>query len=172
MARLVCGGAPPPSRGTRRSFLKPLRRKHLRDPPLERRSLCTPSGQRIRARREPARTGRGPSPARCGSVTTETSRTCPLRARSAGQRRGPTVTPGQPDMPIHLRIPRSLECGQRPSKQPVARSSPYGAAGGFLRPKTRRKMSRTRVRISACARSSCCTARCMSWLWNLAASTP
>ena len=46
--------------------------------PLERRSLCTPSGQKPRARQEPARTGRGPSPARCGrqrgqlsSVTTK-----------------------------------------------------------------------------------------------------
>ena len=29
--------------------------------------------------------------------------TCPLRARSAGQRRELTVTPGQPDTPAHLR---------------------------------------------------------------------
>ena len=34
---------------------------------LERRSLCTPSGQKPRARREPARTGRRPSPASCGA---------------------------------------------------------------------------------------------------------
>jgi hypothetical protein len=34
---------------------------------LERRSLCTPSGQKPRARQQPARTGRGPSPARCTS---------------------------------------------------------------------------------------------------------
>jgi len=38
--------------------------------PLSGGDLCTPSGQRPRARQEPARTGRGPSPARCGSVTT------------------------------------------------------------------------------------------------------
>jgi hypothetical protein len=31
-------------------------------------SLCTPSGQKPRARQEPARTGRGPSPARCGAA--------------------------------------------------------------------------------------------------------
>ena len=68
MARSVSGGAPPPSRAPEDPF-KPLRRKHLSGPALERRSLCTPSGQRPRARRKPARTGRGPSPARCGAVT-------------------------------------------------------------------------------------------------------
>jgi hypothetical protein len=52
-----------------------------------------------------------------------TSRTCPLRARSAGHRGYPTVTSGQPDMPTHLRIPRSLEPGRRPPKQQVPHSS-------------------------------------------------
>jgi hypothetical protein len=89
MARSVSGGAPPPSRGTRRSFLKLLRRKHLRDPPLERRSLCTPSSQKPRARHEPARTGRGPSPAMCGGVTGQISRS---RGNGLGAALGATGT--------------------------------------------------------------------------------
>jgi hypothetical protein len=42
-----------------------------------------------------------------------------LRARSAGQRREPTVIPGQPDTPTHLRIGRLTRCANRPSKQRV-----------------------------------------------------
>jgi hypothetical protein len=59
-----------------------------------------PSGQKPRARPEPARTGRGPSPARRGSVT-KSAAGRPLRARSAGHRgisRPPTdsLTPAGP----------------------------------------------------------------------------
>jgi hypothetical protein len=57
-------GYPSTVKGTRRSFLT-ASQKPSSGPALERRSLCTPSGQRPRARREPARTGRGPSPAQC-----------------------------------------------------------------------------------------------------------
>jgi hypothetical protein len=60
MARSVSGGAPPPSRAPEDPF-KPLRRKHLRDPPLSGGASATPSGQQPRARPEPARTGRGPA---------------------------------------------------------------------------------------------------------------
>jgi hypothetical protein len=38
-------------------------------PTLERRSPCTPSGQKLRARQEPARAGREPSPATCEAGT-------------------------------------------------------------------------------------------------------
>jgi hypothetical protein len=41
---------------------------------------------------------------------------CPLRARSAGQRRELAVTPGQPDTPAHLRTGRLSRCVNRPSK--------------------------------------------------------
>jgi hypothetical protein len=57
-------GCPSTVKGTRRSFLT-ASQKGSSGPTLERRSLCTPSVQKPRARREPARTGRGPSPARC-----------------------------------------------------------------------------------------------------------
>jgi hypothetical protein len=60
-------GCPSTVKGTRRSFLT-ASQKRSSGPTLERRSLCTPSGQKPRVRREPARTGRGPSPARCGSA--------------------------------------------------------------------------------------------------------
>ena len=65
MARSVSGGAPPPSRAPEDRF-KTAPQKASSGPTLERRSLCTPSGQRPRARQQPARTGRGPSPASCG----------------------------------------------------------------------------------------------------------
>ena len=52
-----CPGVPLHRQGAPEDPFKPLRRKHLRDLPLERRSLCTPSVE-TRARREPARTGR------------------------------------------------------------------------------------------------------------------
>jgi hypothetical protein len=84
-----CPGVPSTVKGTRRSFLKPLRRKHLRDPPLERRSLCTPSSQKPRARHEPARTGRGPSPAMCGGVTGQIPRS---RGNDLGAALGATGT--------------------------------------------------------------------------------
>jgi hypothetical protein len=45
---------------------------------------------------------------------------CPLRARSAGQRREITVTPGQPDTPADLWTGRLTRCANRPSKQRVA----------------------------------------------------
>ena len=58
-------GCPSTVKGHPKILSKPLRRKHLRDPPLERRSLYAPSGQIPRVRQQPARTGRGPSPASC-----------------------------------------------------------------------------------------------------------
>jgi hypothetical protein len=57
-------GCPSTVKGTRRSFLT-APPKASSGPALERRSLCTPSGQKPRARPEPARTGCGPSPIRC-----------------------------------------------------------------------------------------------------------
>ena len=53
---------------------------------------------------------------------------CPLRARSAGQRRVLTVTCGQPGRPSDLRTGRLTRCAHRPSKQPVAGSNPAGRA--------------------------------------------
>jgi hypothetical protein len=41
------------------------------------------------------------------------------RARSAGQRRELTVTPGQPDTPADLRTGRLTRCANRPSQQRV-----------------------------------------------------
>ena len=41
--------------------------------------------------------------------------TCPLRARSAGQRRVLTITRGQPDAPAYLRTGRLTRCAYRPS---------------------------------------------------------
>jgi hypothetical protein len=64
MARSVSGGAPPPSRAPEDPF-RTAPQKGSSGPALERRSLCTPSGQKPRARPQPARTGRGPSPATC-----------------------------------------------------------------------------------------------------------
>jgi hypothetical protein len=62
-------------------------------------------------------------------LATGTARTaCPLRARSAGQSRVLTVTPGQPGMPVDLRTGRLTRCANRPSKQPVAGSNPAGRA--------------------------------------------
>ena len=48
-------------------------------------------------------------------------RVCPLRARSASQRREITVAPGQPYVPAHLRTGRPTRCANRPSKQRVNR---------------------------------------------------
>ena len=44
---------------------------------------------------------------------------CPLSARSAGQRRELTVTPGQSEIPAHLRTGWLTRCAYRPSKQRV-----------------------------------------------------
>jgi hypothetical protein len=54
---------------------------------------------------------------------------CPLRARSGGQRRELTVTPGQPDTPAHLWTGRLTRCANRPSKQKVR---PYFASHEIL----------------------------------------
>jgi hypothetical protein len=67
-----------PAAGTNRHGTK---RTVRRSPSVTR---C-PSGQKPRARPEPARTGHGPSAARCGSVT-KTGAGRPLRARPAGHR--------------------------------------------------------------------------------------
>src|SRR5215475_15325457 len=69
MARSVSGGAPPPSRAPEGHF-NPLRRNDLQDPPLSVGASAPPPVRDQGARQQPARTGRGPSPARCGSVTT------------------------------------------------------------------------------------------------------
>jgi len=45
--------------------------------------------------------------------------TCPLRARSAGQRRELTVTSGQADIPAHVRKGWPTRCANRPSKQGI-----------------------------------------------------
>ncbi len=48
---------------------------------------------------------------------------CPLRARSAGQRRVHAVTPGQPHARAHLRTCRLTRCANRPSKLVIVPSS-------------------------------------------------
>jgi hypothetical protein len=40
--------------------------------------------------------------------------TCPLRTRSAGQRRELAVTPGQPGTPAHPHLGRLTRCANRP----------------------------------------------------------
>ena len=50
------------------------------------------------------------------TVCTRPQTTCPLRARSAGQRRVFAVTPGQPDTQAQLRTGRLTRCAYRPSK--------------------------------------------------------
>jgi hypothetical protein len=102
MARSVSGGAPPPSRAPEDPF-KTASQKASLGPALERRSLCTPSGQKSTARQEPARTGRGPSPARCGRSRVLTvvrnsrrrARCVPDRPVNAGESRS------LPDSPMH-----------------------------------------------------------------------
>jgi hypothetical protein len=46
----------------------------------------------------------------------QVTHSCPSRARSTGQRRELTVTPGQPDASPHQRIGRLTRCANRPSK--------------------------------------------------------
>jgi len=58
--------------------------------------LCGHSGQKTRARREPARTGRGPSPARCGSACyrtacAELTATVTATAATSGKRQRPVT---------------------------------------------------------------------------------
>jgi hypothetical protein len=54
------------------------------------------------------------------TIVRDRRRRGPLHARSAGQRRVPPVTPGQPYTPAHLRTGRPARCANRPSKQRVA----------------------------------------------------
>jgi len=56
----------------------------------------------------------------CQSSCVRPQTTCPLRARSAGQRQELTVNAGQPDTPAHLRTGRLTRCANRPSKLRVA----------------------------------------------------
>jgi hypothetical protein len=62
--------------------------------------------------------------------------TCPLPARSAGQRRELTVTPGQPDAPAHLRTGRVIRCANRPSKQEVRTERDGLSSPGAAAPRT------------------------------------
>jgi hypothetical protein len=74
---------------------------------------------------------------------------CPLRARSAGQRREITVTPGQPDTPADLWTGRLTRCANRPSKQrvvqprvqPKGRTSPDEGEQSRTRPAAHRLSS-------------------------------
>src|SRR5580700_5210190 len=48
------------------------------------------------------------------ALRTRADAACPLRARSAGQYRELTVTPGQPNRLAHLRTGRLTRCAHRP----------------------------------------------------------
>ena len=97
MARSVCGGSPPPSRALRVSLGNGLR------PPVTAEPLH-PLRPETRARPEPARTGRGPSPAGCGHSIPHrrryqprphfTRRCVQLTSVTAGRREGPTLADG------------------------------------------------------------------------------
>lgn len=50
------------------------------------------------------------------TIVRDPQRTCPLRARSAGQRRELTVNTGQPDTPAHLRTGKPPPTRPRPPK--------------------------------------------------------
>ena len=66
-------------------------------------------------------------------------RTCPLRARSAGQHRELTVTPGQPDTSVHLHTGRLTRCANRPSKQRVVQVADWASACGMWIARQRRE---------------------------------
>jgi hypothetical protein len=127
MARSVCGGALPPSRGTRRSFQNRFAESIFRTNPLSGRDLCTPSGQRPRARQQPApdRTRAIPYTVRAeAGLTGGRGRGRRARCvRSAGQRRVLTVTHGQPNTAADLRTGRLTRCANRPSKLVFGRDS-------------------------------------------------
>jgi hypothetical protein len=63
--------------------------------------------------------GGGEDQGRAASRRKRQQTACPLRARSAGQHRELTVTPGQPGTPAHLRTGRLTRCANRPSGQRV-----------------------------------------------------
>src|SRR5690242_15073533 len=67
---------------------------------------------------------------------------CPLRARSAGQRQELTVTPGQSEIPAHLRAGWLTRYAHRPSKQRV---SPVTAARRSWARDRRRQIERAQV---------------------------
>ena len=116
MARLASGdgplsvrGCPSSVKGTEDPF-KTASQKASSGPALERRSLCTPSGSETKGQAEPARTGRGPSPARCGRSGVPTFvRNHRRRARCV------------PDRPVNAGKSQSLaHSGCIPSKTPQA----------------------------------------------------
>jgi hypothetical protein len=121
-------GCPSTVRGHPKILSKPLRRKHLRDPPLERRSLCTPSGQKPRAR--PSLPGPGAGHPLHGAgghgvptvVRDRRRRACYVSDRpvNAGNSRSLPVTPGQPSTPAHLRNRKATRCPYRPPKWVLA----------------------------------------------------
>jgi hypothetical protein len=131
MARSVSGGSPPPSRAPEDHF-KPLHRNDLRDPPL---SVGASAPPPVRDQ-GPGRSLPGPAraiPCKVRVSHDGRSWTCPLRARSAGQRRVFAVTPRQPDTPAHLRTRRLTRCANRSFKQRV---TPYFASHKIITART------------------------------------
>jgi len=100
-------------------------------------SLRKHSGQKPRARQR-AWPGYGAIPCTVRAVTGQIpgaaghrrharpQTACPLRARSAGQRRELTVTRGQPYTRAHLHTGRLTRCANRPSKQRVVDNAVTG----------------------------------------------
>ena len=88
----VSGGAPPPSRGTRRSF-QTASQKHLRDPPLERRRPLHPL-------RSEAKGQAGACPDRTRAIP------CKVRVRHDGRKAGRARC--VPDQPVNTGKSRSI----------------------------------------------------------------
>jgi hypothetical protein len=81
MARSVSGDVPPPLKGYPKILSDRFAESIFGTHPLSG-GACTPSGQRPRARREPARTGRGPSPANVQVDMGESARSLKRRTGS------------------------------------------------------------------------------------------
>ena len=103
MARLVCGGAPPPSRGTRRSFQNRFAESIFGTHPLSGGASAPPPARD----QGPGSSLPGPDaghPLQAAGSHRERSRACPSRARSPGHRRYPTATSGQADTCADLQL--------------------------------------------------------------------
>ena len=95
---------------------------------LDQGCLCGHSGQKPRARREPARTGRGPSPARCGSpcyrtACAELTATVTATAATNGKRQRPATAP-------YARTPRG-DLALRPALADGRAAAPLRRAPGL-----------------------------------------
>jgi hypothetical protein len=89
---------------------------------------CTPSGQRPRARRQPARTGRGPPPASCGQSWVTSAR----RSRLASVKL-PSCRLSPWARTFIMRASGSMFRGHRRTPEPPVRRGPAGRRWGLTR---------------------------------------